>query len=193
MDFGIVKELMPAGEGQSLSQVFGKTTYFSPEQSQGSNVGQKADLYSVGVLLYELLSGRPPFTGSSADVALKHRQEPPPPLPQESELSALCMALLRKEPDARPTAREALAMIRVDAASVSQTFEFIGRVHERRVLHDALVDARTEGRVVVVEDSQASVRLRCSITRSSAGWAQPCFRAHASARPRAHARTGHVG
>lgn len=152
VDFGIVKELIPAGEGQSLSQVFGTSTYFSPEQSQGSNVGPKADLYSVGVLLYELLSGRPPFTGSSADVALKHRQEPPPPLPQESELSALCMALLRKEPDARPTAREALAMIRVDAASISQTFEFIGRVHERRVLHDALVDARdSEGRVVVVE------------------------------------------
>ena len=59
VDFGIVKELIPGGEGQSLSQVFGTSTYFSPEQSLGSNVGPAADLYSVGVVLYELLCGTP--------------------------------------------------------------------------------------------------------------------------------------
>ncbi|MEE2755984.1 MAG: serine/threonine-protein kinase [Myxococcota bacterium] len=152
VDFGIVKELMPAGEGQSLSQVFGTSTYFSPEQSKGSDVGPKADLYSVGVLLFELLSGKPPFTGASADVALKHRTEKPPALPQTSELSELCYALLRKDPADRPTAREALAMIRVDDTVKANSFEFIGRVHERRVLHETLTDvADGAGRVVIVE------------------------------------------
>jgi tetratricopeptide (TPR) repeat protein len=153
VDFGIVKELIPGGEGQSLSQVFGTSTYFSPEQSLGSDVGPKADLYSVGVLLFELLSGRPPFVGASADVALKHRTTPPPALPQQSELGDVCLALLRKAPDDRPSAREALEMLRVDSGLRHRSEpDCIGRVQERRALHEAL-DAvgEGEGRVFVIE------------------------------------------
>ncbi len=52
VDFGIVKELLPGGEGQSLSQVFGTSTYFSPEQSLGSRVTSATDTYAAGVVLY---------------------------------------------------------------------------------------------------------------------------------------------
>ena len=152
VDFGIVKELIPGGEGQSLSQVFGTSTYFSPEQSLGSHVGPEADLYSVGVLLYELLSGRPPFTGSSVDVALKHRTEEPSPLADSSDLADVCMALLRKEPSNRPTARQALERLNVNTDFRVQTQEFIGRVGARRTLHEAIEETRNgTGRIVVVE------------------------------------------
>ena len=83
VDFGIVKELLPGGQGQSLSQVFGTATYFSPEQSLGSHVTQASDNYSAGVVLYEMLCGVPSFTGESSGVALKHRNEPPPSISEK--------------------------------------------------------------------------------------------------------------
>ncbi|MEE2787031.1 MAG: serine/threonine-protein kinase [Myxococcota bacterium] len=157
VDFGIVKELIPGGEGQSLSQVFGTSTYFSPEQSLGSNVGPAADLYSVGVVLYELLAGVPPFTGESVDVALAHRNTPPPSLVQRvpgssPELILVCMALLKKDPLQRPSAREALEMLHAQTDFHSPVTEFIGRVPARRQLHSALSEVQSgEGRFVLIE------------------------------------------
>jgi len=157
VDFGIVKELLPGGQGQSLSQVFGTSTYFSPEQSLGSHVTSATDVYAAGVVLYELLGGTPPFEGDSAEVAIMHRTTPPPSLVQKvpgapPDLLRVCMELLTKEPTQRPSAREALEML--DAAPVALTprNEFVGRRAARKKLHEAMMKVREgDGQLVIVE------------------------------------------
>ena len=77
VDFGVIKEEIPGGEGQSLSQVFGTSTYFSPEQSLSSRVTAATDIYAAGVVLYELLVGVTPFEGTHEEICEKHRNTPP--------------------------------------------------------------------------------------------------------------------
>lgn len=157
VDFGIVKELLPGGLGQSLSQVFGTSTYFSPEQSLGSQVTAATDLYAAGVVLYELLAGTPPFEGESAEVAVMHRTRQPPSLVQRvpgvpPDLALVCMELLKKEPTDRPSAIETLEMLKAEPEPFTASTDFIGRREARRVLHEALADVREgHGRLVLVE------------------------------------------
>ena len=80
-DFGIARAV--AGGDENLTQagtVMGTATYFSPEQAQGQPVDPRSDLYSLGVVLYEMVAGRPPFTGDNpVAIAYKHVQEQPVP------------------------------------------------------------------------------------------------------------------
>ncbi len=82
-DFGIARAF-DEGVQENLTQagsVMGTATYFSPEQAQGKPVDPRSDVYSLGVVLYEMVCGRPPFTGDSpVAIAYKHVQEPPAPL-----------------------------------------------------------------------------------------------------------------
>ncbi len=84
LDFGIVKQ--KGGDGDKMTQtgtIVGTTAYMSPEQAQGKELDERSDIYSLGVMFYELLTGRVPFQGDSAvAVLLKHVNEPPPPLPE---------------------------------------------------------------------------------------------------------------
>jgi serine/threonine-protein kinase len=104
-DFGIARA--GASEMTETGSIMGTAQYLSPEQAQGHAVTPASDLYSIGVMLYELLAGRLPFEGDSAvSVALKHLSEPPPPIssfrPDVSPaLEAVVMAALAKDPAQR--------------------------------------------------------------------------------------------
>jgi serine/threonine-protein kinase len=82
-DFGIAWAMTSDAE-DNLTQagsVMGTATYFSPEQAQGKTVDPRSDLYSLGVVLYEMVAGQPPYGGESpVAIAYKHVQEPLPPL-----------------------------------------------------------------------------------------------------------------
>lgn len=105
-DFGIAQAASATTISQT-SQVLGTVNYMSPEQAMGEPATPANDLYSVGVVLYEMLTGKVPFkAGSPAAISMKHMNEPPRP-PKELNpevpegMNALVMKLLSKDPEAR--------------------------------------------------------------------------------------------
>jgi serine/threonine-protein kinase len=104
-DFGIARA--GASEMTETGSIMGTAQYLSPEQAQGHAVGAPSDLYSIGVMLYEMLCGRLPFEGDSAvSVALKHLSEPPIPISQlrpdvHPALESVVMAAMAKDPAQR--------------------------------------------------------------------------------------------
>ncbi len=80
-DFGIARARNSSENLTQTGAVMGTATYFSPEQAQGHGVDQRSDVYSLGVVLYELVAGRPPFQGENpVAIAYKHVRETPPEL-----------------------------------------------------------------------------------------------------------------
>jgi eukaryotic-like serine/threonine-protein kinase len=112
-DFGIARA--GASEMTETGSIMGTAQYLSPEQAQGHAVTATSDIYSIGVMLYEMLAGRLPFEGDSAvAVALKHLSEQPPPISQwrpdvHPALEAVVMAALAKDPTLRWQSAEDLA------------------------------------------------------------------------------------
>jgi eukaryotic-like serine/threonine-protein kinase len=113
-DFGIAR----AVEATNLTQIgsiLGTAAYLSPEQAEGEPVTAAADLYSLGVVLYELLTGRTPHEFSSlADLVVKQREEPIRPLSDlepsvPQALEAVVMRCLARNPDYRPASAAELA------------------------------------------------------------------------------------
>jgi CheY-like chemotaxis protein len=115
LDFGIAKITGAAALGQALTvdgSLLGTPAYMAPERFRRGHYGPKSDVYSVGTVLYEMLSGRLPFVPASPDplalVAMQTEEEPPPLRPRcrdiSPELEALVRTTLDKDPAVRPTA-----------------------------------------------------------------------------------------
>jgi serine/threonine-protein kinase len=121
MDFGIARSM--SGSQSTLTQtaeVVGTAQYMSPEQARGERVDARSDLYSLGCLLYELLTGRPPFTGDSAvAIAYQHvRQRPAPPSEMDPEIPHWADAIVLKAMAKTPAARyQTAAQMRADIRS----------------------------------------------------------------------------
>ncbi|NWF80601.1 MAG: Stk1 family PASTA domain-containing Ser/Thr kinase [Chloroflexi bacterium] len=106
-DFGVAKSHLSTALTET-GVAFGTVDYLSPEQAQGRPATPQSDLYALGVVLYEMLTGRLPFSGDSAvAVAMKHVTEPPTPPRQinpqiPAGLEALVLRALAKDPAQRP-------------------------------------------------------------------------------------------
>jgi serine/threonine-protein kinase len=107
MDFGIARALHDANSVTQTAAVIGTAQYLSPEQARGEKVDARSDVYSLGCVLYEILTGEPPFVGDSpVAVAYQHvREDPVPPSRRHEgispELDAVVLKALAKNPDNR--------------------------------------------------------------------------------------------
>ncbi|MGH7490617.1 MAG: serine/threonine protein kinase, partial [bacterium] len=112
VDFGIAKFDTGESEAEALTrtgEIFGTPFYMSPEQCMGETVDQRSDIYSVGCVLFETLTGTPPFPGQTAlETMMRHRVDTPPTLKEASlgvafpeKLEQLVRKTLEKNPDNR--------------------------------------------------------------------------------------------
>ena len=163
-DFGVAKRLDATTDLTRSGEILGTVTYLSPEQARGAELDGRSDLYSLGVVLYEVLVGRPPFVAPDPlSVVLQHLNDPPLPprrlvdgIPPGLEL--INLRLLEKEPECRfSTAAELLEVLEPygeprdwrgvragglpPAPSVSMP-RLVGRERELGVLRRALAEAR---------------------------------------------------
>ena len=110
MDFGIARALTETGPGLTGDMVIGTAQYLSPEQGLGQEVDARADVYAAGCVLFELLTGEPPFSGDSpVAIVYQHvREDPPliaalapPGVDVPNELEAVVRRAMAKNPDNR--------------------------------------------------------------------------------------------
>jgi eukaryotic-like serine/threonine-protein kinase len=103
-DFGVAQAL-GQGQGDHDELMLGTAGYLSPEQATGRPATAASDLYALGVVAYECLAGRRPFTGEHLiAVALAHLLQPPPPLPEDvpEQVRGLVAQAMAKQPTRRP-------------------------------------------------------------------------------------------
>src|SRR5579863_4500956 len=106
-DFGIARAVNTEESLTQTGAVMGTATYFSPEQAEGLGVDARSDIYSLGVVLFEMVTGRPPFLGETpVAIASKHVREHPP-MPRQinsavpEDLEAVILKCMAKSPDNR--------------------------------------------------------------------------------------------
>ncbi|HYW69959.1 MAG TPA: AAA family ATPase, partial [Pyrinomonadaceae bacterium] len=155
LDFGLVEDINPELHETLLA---GTPDYMSPEQGAQTAISKASDWYSVGVILYQALTGRLPFRGKFFEVMLRKQTRDPvqprelnPSVPRD--LNELCMRLLQREPEARPTGREIMRALGVTRAPLTLVLprdnSFIGRERQVAELHDAFGATRA-GQTVAV-------------------------------------------
>lgn len=153
LDFGLVTEVDGPENVANSQTMVGTAAYMAPEQGVGNPVSPASDWYSVGVILYEALTGRVPFDGPPLAVVMEKQQSIPkrprelvPSVPED--LDNLCMALLSPEPEKRPSGQETLDYLgsqesrrrRRQPNSFSKGDAFIGRQKQFAELEKAFTD-----------------------------------------------------
>jgi serine/threonine protein kinase len=139
LDFGLVMQL--SGNDSNHLELFGTPDYMSPEQCLGKSLSEASDWYSVGVMLYEALTGELPFDSTFGNVLReKLRYDPTIPNKQAKELPAdlvnLCQQLLRRNPQERPTGREILLSLGVKPKTQGHSIITLGSLSNTLVGRD---------------------------------------------------------
>jgi eukaryotic-like serine/threonine-protein kinase len=173
LDFGIAKFL---GTAEAIQEALrdrkvGTPGYVAPEQIRGKAI-PASDIYSLGVILYKILTGKLPFRGKKKDVLVAHLSKmPPPPLElmpgTDPELSGLAMQMMRKRPSRRPTARQVRRLCEQDRTVLSVEIgagdtapakaPFIGREAEVHRVLGHLLEVPLGGPLMVVVEGVSGI------------------------------------
>jgi serine/threonine-protein kinase len=166
LDFGIARvQVNNESIGKTAAGiVVGTPQYMSPEQTKAMVVDARSDIYSLGLIFYELLAGKPAFTGETPPIVMvKQVTEPPPPLPDTvpREVSELVLHMLEKHPDDRPQAMSEV-VTRLNALRSALT-SFVPQPEPRRPSTPGVKAVKRaavpEPRVDVAPPAQASVEV----------------------------------
>jgi serine/threonine protein kinase len=163
-DFGVAR--LAEGTSQALSAtVAGTPRYMSPEQARGQSTGPATDVYSAGVVLYEMLTGRPPFEhGSAVELGLRHVQEEPPRLP--SRIPASLRDVVERALAKDPTDRY------LDGAAMAAALEVADSPGKRPVGVEVLADGSAPSADEVSEGGRTGATLalaeQVTVNRSTA-------------------------
>ncbi len=165
LDFGLVADVEPEGLHETIS-LAGTPDYMSPEQGAQLPISTASDWYSVGVMLYQALTGRLPFTGKFFEV-MTNKQSMDPPAPSSlnpevpNDLNDLCVKLLARQPEERPSGRNVLKALGrgktgplkrpLMPAKISSalTAPFVGRELQMQELRESFATTR-RGQTVTV-------------------------------------------
>lgn len=169
LDFGLVRGI----DGRDTvgvtadGAVLGTPLFMSPEQASGADVGPASDWYTVGEMLYQVLTGRPPYVGIGLLALLAAKKEDVPDAPSTlapgipDDLEALCIDLLARDPADRPSPDDILrrlgATLPSGAPDESSATMFLGRNAEMQVLERAFVSTRAGQPVVVLLEGVSGI------------------------------------
>lgn len=137
LDFGLVKSLEDTGEDLTQTGLFmGSPKYMSPEQIRGERVDGRADIYSLGIIMYEMLTGKVPFDRTnSVNILMAHVHEPPPPMADINPnvtipplFEQVILKAIAKRPDDRYASMDALLLALKEAADPLINSDTSGRV-----------------------------------------------------------------
>jgi len=157
LDFGLVTDLDVQRDGGQISIVSGTVPYMSPEQGAGESLTEASDWYALGVMLYEALAGRLPYSGSISEVLRVKQARDALPVEEFAkglprDLTSLCNDLLKRDPVLRPDGEGILRRLGHSAAAAmesSSSFAYrrvdslVGRERLLDQLHDSFVSARS--------------------------------------------------
>lgn len=159
LDFGLAMELVSKKQQE---HIVGTPAYMSPEQCANYTLTEATDWYSVGVILYEALTGKRPFSGQVMDL-LSHKQRFEPLAPSKlvkdipKDLDLLCQQLLKKDPQKRPSGKEILERLSNNNLSVSslsldaaRSIPFVGRESYINTIKEAFSTVKEARRIVTV-------------------------------------------
>ncbi|MHB8262355.1 MAG: Stk1 family PASTA domain-containing Ser/Thr kinase [Acidimicrobiales bacterium] len=165
-DFGIARAFNTEDSLTQTGSVMGTATYFSPEQAEGAGVDGRSDLYSLGVVLFEMIAGRPPFVADTpVAVASKHVRENPPSLSDMSpsvppQFEAIIAKCLMKSPQLRYQSADEL---RTDLISFAQGREVRG------ILRSDTTTILSQAELLGVADSGAGTTMALPQVGTSGG------------------------
>lgn len=171
-DFGIARaaDQVPL---TATGQVMGTVQYLSPEQASGKTASPLTDVYSLGIVAYEALAGRRPFTGESqVAIAMAHIKNPPPPLPESIPLAVrnLVLSCIAKKAEQRPASAQHLsrAAIAISRGRFGEALALVPAVDHESTLEE--IDEDTTTRILPVSIPESEMPKPAKAPRKSWPW-----------------------
>ena len=168
LDFGLVLDVERSDRVTDVDEIVGTTEYMAPEQAGSAAISAAADWYSVGVILFQALTGHLPFSGARFDVLVDKRSRDAAPVGvlapgAPRDLEALCRQLLHRDPGVRPRAEGVLAQLGVArsvapaAVHAGSSSTFVGRQGELAALRTAFDDVRRGSGVTLFVQGESGI------------------------------------